>query len=100
MRPWLFLLAPLAIWAAHFLGVYGIASVADVVARPDAPAALVATGAFTLLCAAGAILMLAAARRRRTGDETDRFVSSLAALGALVALVAILWQGLPALVGH
>lgn len=100
MRPWLFLLAPLAIWATHFMGVYGIASVADVVARPDDPAALIATGAFTLLCAAGAALMFVAARRLRSADETDRFVRSLSSLGAVVALVAIVWQGLPALVGH
>ncbi|WP_374471659.1 hypothetical protein [Phenylobacterium sp.] len=101
MRRWLFLFAPLLIWAVHFMGVYGIASVAAVVSRPDAPASRLAVGALTLLCAGACALFLALVLRRRPPqDEADRFINSIAGLGAGVSLVAILWQGLPALVGH
>jgi hypothetical protein len=101
MWRWLFLFGPLLIWAAHFMGVYGIASLAAVVDRPDAPASLLAVGGFTLLCAAACALILAyALRRRPPADEADRFINSIAGLSAGVSLIAILWQGLPALVGH
>ena len=74
MRRWLFLLGGLLIWAAHFNGVYLIASIADVVASADVAASRLAVGAFTAVCAAGdAALVFLALRRRGPGvaDESD-----------------------------
>ena len=101
MRSWLFLLGGLLVWAAHFIGVYAIVSVADVVARANAPAALTVAGLFTLVCALadGWLLRLAWRRARSAGDSTDRFVATLAGLGAGVSLIAVLWQGFPVLIG-
>ena len=101
MRRWLFLLAGLIVWLVHFLGVYGIASVADVVRDAEAPAALWAVVGFTLACAAAdlAILAVAVPRLRRAADSVDRFVTGGAAFNAGLSLVAVLWQGLPVIVG-
>ena len=105
MRRWLFLLGGLLIWAAHFTGVYAIASLADVMSRADAPWALAAVAALTVVCVAGDAALLVGALRRPDRDaESDpglaRFWRSVAGLGALVSLIAVLWQGLPALIGH
>jgi hypothetical protein len=98
---WLFMLGGLIVWAVHFLGVYGIASAGEVLTRSDSPASLWTVGAFTAAClAADAALLAWALRRRTTGDTLDDFTRSLAALGAGVSAIAVLWQGFPALVGH
>lgn len=101
MRTWLLLLAPMGIWAAHFLGVYGIASVFDVAARADVPLSRATVGAFTLACATADLLLLRfALRRPETGDDVAALTRTVAATGAGFSLAAVLWQGLPALVGH
>lgn len=102
MRRWLFLLGGLIVWLAHFLGVYGIASVADVaLRRADAPAALWTIVGFTAACAAIDLLVLFAAlpRLRRAADSVDRFISGGAAFNAGLSFVAVVWQGLPVIVG-
>ena len=107
MRRWLFLLGGLLIWAAHFNGVYLIASIADVVASADAPASRLAVAAFTAVCAGGDAMLVFLASRRRAPGVTDESDSELAGFwrvvggaGALLSLVAVLWQGLPAVIGH
>lgn len=103
MGRWLFLLGGLVVWLVHFAGIYGVASVADVAVRDaDAPGALWIVLGFTLACAAAdlAILGLAVPRLRRTSDGVDRFVNGGAAFNAGLSLVAVLWQGLPAIVGR
>jgi hypothetical protein len=102
MRAWLFMLGGLVIWASHFLGVYLIASVADLVDEADAAAARRTVGGFTLLCAAAAAAIgLGAWRRSRDdSDPVSRFTDWLAAASGAFAMIAVLWQGLPALVGH
>lgn len=102
MRKWAYMLGGLVIWAIHFLGVYVIASVGDVAAEPDHPVSRGAVGVFTLVCliAAGWLTLNAAGRWRRGGDEMAGFVSAITATGAGVAVVSILWQGLPAVVGY
>lgn len=102
MRRWLFMLGGLLIWALHFAGVYAIASVADVVQDAGVPAARALVGAFTAVCALAAAGVALAGLRRRTAtlDAQQRFSNSLAVLGGALGVVAILWQGLPALIGH
>jgi len=98
MGAWAFMLGGLVVWAVHFLGVYGVASVADVAGRADMPASLWSVAALTLACAAADGVLLAAAfrRLRSAPDPLAGFTAGVAALGAGVSLVAVAWQGLPA----
>jgi hypothetical protein len=103
MRAWLLMLGGLLIWAVHFGGVYGIASVFDVISSADAPLSRLSAGALTLASlAANAALFVyvAGARKRRKGDAVADWVLSIGALNAAISFVAVLWQGLPAIVGH
>jgi hypothetical protein len=106
MGRWLFLVGGLLIWAAHLLGVYAIASVAEVVSGADAPWSRTAVVLLTVaLAAADGLILLAAWRGRGPGvaRETDQelkgFWRGVAGLGALISLLGILWQGAPALLG-
>lgn len=101
MGRWAFTLLGLIIWAVHFLGVYAIASLADVVSRADDPAWRGGALAFSLACGLAALAaMVAAIRRAGDGDQPARFMAQLAALGGGLALVAIAWQALPTLIGY
>jgi len=103
MGRWLFMLGGLLVWMTHFLGVYAIASTAEVATEASAPAARLAVGAFTAVCAlAAAGFGFAGLRRlrRASGEPLERFSATVAALGGGIGAVGIVWQGLPALVGH
>lgn len=102
MKAWAWMMGGLLVWAAHFLGVYSLASLADVVATADDPFWRAITLAFSLVCAAAAAVLfwLAVARLRRAQTEDLRFQDQLAALGAGIGLVAICWQALPTVVGY
>lgn len=102
MRRWLLLLGGMLVWGLHFGGVYAIASVADVVARADAPAARLAVGGLTLVCLAANLLILNRAVKlvRAPRDDVDGLTGAVAALGAVLSIVGVAWQGLPALIGH
>ena len=102
MRAWAWMLGGLILWAAHFLGVYAIASVADVVATADDPAWRMAGLGFSAICVlAGVALGLIALRcLRRAEGEVSGFRRELAVLGFGVAVVAMIWQALPTLTGH
>ena len=90
------------VWTIHFLDIYSSTSLADVVARADAPTWRAAGLAFSGICvlALAVLLVLAARRLRRTGGEGGRFLDQLAALGAGLALVAIVWQSLPTVISY
>lgn len=95
MSAWAAMLGGLLVWAAHFFALYGIASL-----FPGMAAARWLTVAATLaaLAAAGALLVQALRRRRAAPDhDLERWMAGLAALGSGIALVAIAYQGLPAL---
>lgn len=100
MRAWAFMVGGLVIWSAHFVSVYGMASLAAVGGHPNAPMARLAVGGVTLACAAADCFLILAARRRarRSLEALDRFVASLGGLAAGVSLISVLWQGLPGLV--
>ncbi|MGA0544098.1 hypothetical protein ACO2Q1_02360 [Brevundimonas sp. VNH65] len=102
MRAWVWMTSGLLVWAAHFLGVYSLASLADVVATTDDPVWRAATLAFSLGCAltTAGLLWLAVRRLRRSETERLRFQNQLAALGAGVSFVAICWQALPTVIGY
>ncbi|RHW16445.1 hypothetical protein D1610_15165 [Sphingomonas gilva] len=94
MRAWLLLLGGLIVWAVHFFGLYIVASVFLTTDTARMLALLV-----TLACLIADAMLLAAAMRanRAADDGTRRWIASLAALGAAISLVAVIWQGLPAL---
>lgn len=102
MRRWAWMLGGLIVWTIHFMGVYAIASLADVVSEADDPAWRMTGLGFSLLCviAAGAIAVAALRRVRRPTDPAAAFGDQLALLGGGVAAVAIVWQALPTVIGH
>lgn len=103
IRLWTLMLAGLSIWALHFLGVYLISSVADVVATSDDFAWRMGGVAFSVACAllcGVAIALPAMALRRDTGAEVERFSLQLGVLGGAIGLIGIVYQTLPNLIGH
>lgn len=102
MRAWAWMTGGLIVWAVHFVGVYALSSLADVVASADDPVWRAAALAFSGVCVlASAFLLALAAKRLRRGDgEGRRFSDQLAALGAGIAFIAIIWQALPTVIGY
>lgn len=99
------MLGGLVVWTIHFLGIYTIASIADVVSRADNPAWRLGGMAFSVLClVAVAIILWIAVRqigkRRRDSMQIKGFSAEVGALGAGLGLIAIVWQSLPLLIGH
>lgn len=94
MRAWAFMLGGMIVWAVHFFALYIVASI-----FLTSTTSRVLTVLITLVCLAAAGLLLQRSRRaiRHEGDDAfTRWQAYLAALTAALALVAILWQGLPA----
>jgi hypothetical protein len=102
MRRWLFMLGGLMVWAAHFSGVYGLASVAAVAGDADGPTARLLIGGFTALCLLTDVVIALIARRAlaRAHEDLDRFAGGVAVAGAGLSIIAVVWQGLPALIGR
>jgi hypothetical protein len=102
MRRWLLMTGGLLIWAAHFMGVYAISSLGDVVQTADAPGWRMAALGFSAACAAAAGVLLAwVARKAKTtpAEGLAPFVVSVGFLGGLVALIGVIWQALPTVIG-
>ena len=93
MRAWAILLGGLAIWAAHFFALYGIASILP--GRPEAPW-LVLAATVPAILADGWVGWRAAAWMRAT-DQLHRSIGQVGAVGAALSLIAVIWQALPAL---
>jgi hypothetical protein len=94
MRRWAFLLGGLLVWTLHFFALYGIASI-----FLTTPLARILVGIITLLCLAGlaALLGRSWSLYRSEPDEVSGWLALIATLANAISLVAILWQGLPAL---
>lgn len=94
MRAWSFLLGGMIVWAIHFFALYIVVSIflTSMLTR-------VLVLAITLAClaAAGYILLRATKEWSGSTDAPDKWGHGLAALFAALALVAVIWQGLPAL---
>lgn len=95
MRTWAWLLSGLIIWTVHFFGAYVIASL-----FPGTGLARWLVGFLTAICigAAGLILALMVRRRRLRRDALDRWMFALVGAGQVLAIVAMAYQGLPALI--
>lgn len=97
MGKWVLLLGGLLVWTAHFFLLYAFASL-----FPGSATARLLTGVATAagLAANGLLLWrLAGASLLKESDDLDRWMRDLAATGAILSLVAVAWQGLPALIG-
>ena len=95
MRAWLILLGGLLIWAAHFFALYGVASI-----FPGMALARYLTLALTLAAGVAAgwlLLRTIRAVRDQEADPLTSWMYRISATGSGLALVAILFQGAPAL---
>jgi len=99
MNAWRTLLAGLVMWLVHFGLVYLLPSLDAIgAAKPDMLAIL--HGAATLACLFAVIaLALLAWKKGRAEEPGAAFRHRVAALGAALAGVAIVWQAAPALIG-
>jgi hypothetical protein len=102
MRRWTWMLGGLIVWFVHFMGVYAIASLADVVSRADDSRWRMGGLGFSAVCLVAAVVLTGWAARRLPmgGDPSTRFGDQLALLGGGVATVAIVWQALPTVIGY
>ncbi len=93
MRGWAYLLSGLIVWAVHFFALYIIASV-----FLTTPLARV----LVLMVTAGCLVVLGALlRKTRRGNRPARLESWMRAVaisGIGLSAVAIIWQGLPAVI--
>lgn len=95
MRVWRHLLGGMLLWTAHFFAAYGIASV-----FPGTPLADVLVLIVTLLALAVAGLLFTAMLRgvRGESDSLERWTYKGGAVGYALAGIAIVYQGLPAVI--
>jgi hypothetical protein len=101
MQRWWYMLGGLLIWAVHFVGVYAIASIGDVVAQADHPRWRMIGLGFSGVCVmVGLGLFIQALRRGRADDDVSALANVLAVSGAGIAVVAMIFQSLPTVVGY
>ena len=93
MRAWAWLLGGLIVWTVHFFAIYIVASVFLTTTIARALTLLV-----TLACLAADGWLVARLRRQGGGDDFSEWLRTLALIGAGISAVAVLWQGLPALI--
>ena len=92
MREWRVMLGPFLIWAAHFLIVYTIASLADLADTPTAQGLRTAGFIATALCGLG---LAAQFVRSRGLTDLSPLAHRLAGIGFAASLIAVAWQSLP-----
>lgn len=102
MGRWVWMLGGLIVWAIHFMGVYAIASLSDVVSRADDPGWRLIGLVFSVVClvAASVFTFVAGRRARQEAASAVGFGDQLAVLGGGLAWVAIVWQALPTVTGY
>ncbi|HMO74850.1 MAG TPA: hypothetical protein PKD99_05035 [Sphingopyxis sp.] len=95
MRSWAILLAGLIVWAVHFFLLYGIGEFAGEGKGPR-----LAVLAITALALAVVAMLARLLLRAPGGDGFERWRGRLALAGLLLGGLAVLWQGLPALLAR
>lgn len=93
MRAWSYMLGGMIVWTVHFFAIYIVASV-----FPGTTIARGLTLAITLLCLAADGWLIVRLRVPGGGDEFREWMRRIALVGAGISAVAVLWQGLPALI--
>lgn len=97
MTAWRTLLTGLAVWLVHFAIVYALPSL-DAIGAGSRLGLAVIHGMATLICLAlvGFLALTGWRKARALEAEHAAFRQRVAALGAALAGVAIIWQALPA----
>lgn len=95
MREWTILLGGLVIWAAHFFTLYAIASILP--GKGEARLLVLVATLAALALDALVLRMALSALRRSSCGEADPLMARAGAAGALLSLVAVAWQALPAI---
>jgi hypothetical protein len=95
MREWRLMLGAFAVWAVHFVLVYGVASIADISDPTQGPAWRTAGLALTVACLAALPLICL---RARSGPAVSPLARQLGTAGCVLSFVAIAWQSLPLLI--
>jgi hypothetical protein len=97
MGRWLFLLGGPLIWAAHFGAIYATASVSHVIAGATGGDTRSFIVVISMVCVGACAWLITSALRRPPADALGAFWRNVAAAGAVLAIIAITWQTLPAL---
>jgi len=92
VRGWTFLLGGLIIWAVHFFALYIVASV-----FLTTPLARMLTLLISLVCLVAGVLLLVRVWCSDGSTAMNEWTRGVALLGAMISIVAVLWQALPAL---
>ncbi len=95
MREWRAILGPFLVWTAHFVLVYGLASIADI--RPAAESGVWRT--LGLALSLGCVVAIAGGavwHRTRTGPSP--LAKRLSLFGSGIGIIAVTWQTLPLLI--
>ena len=90
----LLLFGGLLVWAADFFLLYAVASI-----MLTSPEARIASAAVTLAAVAADLWLMWRARlaARLPEDPYDGWMAHMALLAAAISLVAVVWQGFPAI---
>lgn len=93
MPSWLIMLGGLWVWALHFFALYAIGEFMDeeTRARPWVVA-------LTLVALIADGILIAVILKQTPADTFERWRRSIAATAAALSGLAVLWQGLPALI--
>jgi hypothetical protein len=94
MRKWGLLLGGMLVWTAHFFLLYGIVSI-----FPGTILARILSIAFTIPAIAACVWLIWHAMKviNSASDEVDRWIARTGFGVALLSLVSVIWQGLPAI---
>ena len=95
MRTWLLLLGGMIVWTVHFFVLYGLGSVFE-----STMPARVGTALITIACLGADVWLLRLCVLTARRNDVETVVGWPARLGAplaLLSLVSVAWQGLPAL---
>lgn len=98
MARWGLLLGGLIVWAIHFGGLYALGSIVAIRPPDEVAAWRAAMLVFSLACVLAAAALLAAClqklKRPGPAEEPGRFVVQIAAAGAGLSALAMVWQTL------
>lgn len=94
MKKWILLLGGLLVWAAHFFSLYAVASI-----FPGLAIARILSLAVTGIALVADALIIWSVRARVNCDSSfEQWFWQTALAGAILSLIAVLWQGFPALI--
>lgn len=97
MPRWRLLLGGPIIWALHFGIIYAATSASEVVPSFTVSIARIAILIATALCLIACAWVLRSALRQTHTDALTAFWRTVTATGAIFAIIAIIWQTLPAI---